>query len=234
MKTNVSMDILKPYLFLHPLGRKHTFWHTTLFNKVSVLGLDILDHLLRNPPGKGPHLAPIMLYRHALDLGDSISTLLRFGSANTANILLRGLFETSLNLEFILENAQFHDDRASCYRAFRQIQRLNIYKRYDPATPEGEAFHRILDDDHRLKDAGFPRRDLSKERTDIEKLLNGAEYKPYWDKYKAAKPKPKRWYTLYSGVKNLRDLTKVIRRESEYALFYQTTSEIAHASDVLS
>jgi hypothetical protein len=220
---------------LPPSSREEGYFLAHYVIKQSVCaGTYILDHLLRNPPGKGPHLAPIMLYRHAIDIGDSICTLLRFGSANTANILLRSLFETSLNLGFILENAQFHEDRASCYRAFRQIQRLKIHKRYDPATPEGVAFHRILDEDPRLNAAVFPRRDLSKERTEIERLLNGTEYKPFWDRYKAMKPKPRQWYTLYSGVENLRDLTKLIRRESEYALFYNQTSEIAHASDVWS
>jgi hypothetical protein len=75
-------------------------------------GTHILDHLLRNPPGNSSHLAPLMLYRHALEIGDSIGTLLRFGSSTSASILVRSLFETSLGLEFILEKNTFYEDRA--------------------------------------------------------------------------------------------------------------------------
>ena len=51
-------------------------------------GTHILDHLLTKPPGNSSHLSPLMLYRHALELGDAIGTLLRFGSATTGSILL--------------------------------------------------------------------------------------------------------------------------------------------------
>jgi len=161
-------------------------------------GTHILDHLLCNPPGNNSHLAPLMLYRHALEIGDSIGTLLRFGSATTASILGRSLFETSLGLEFILEENTFHEDRATCYQAFYQIERYKNFTRYDPGTPEGIEFHRILDDDKKLNEAVFPRRDLGNERQAVEEVLNSTRYKPYWDNYKAAKRKPKQWYSLCS------------------------------------
>jgi hypothetical protein len=215
------------------LEQAHFLTYYVIRQSVCV-GTRLLDHLFRHPPGDGIHLTPLMLYRHALELGDSISILLRFGSSTTANVLLRGLFETSLNLGFILEDARFHEDRASCYRAFRQIQRLNIHTRYDPGTSQGADLHRILDADPRLQGAQFPRRDLSKNRAEIEGLLNTTEFKPFWDKYKREKRKPRHWYTLYSGIQDLRSLAKLVGRESEYLLLYKSLSEVVHASDVLS
>jgi Family of unknown function (DUF5677) len=197
-------------------------------------GTHILDHLLNNPPGYSSHLAPLMLYRHTLELGDAIGTLLRFGSSTAASILVRSLFETSLGLEFILEKNTFHEDRASCYQAFYQIERFKNFTRYDPGTTEGAKLHRILDDDKKLNEAVFPRKDLTNERHAIEKVLNSKRYKPYWDKYKAVKHKPKQWYSLCSKAPELWSLAQLIGRESEYVLLYKMLSESAHASDVLS
>jgi len=197
-------------------------------------GTHILDHLLRKPPSNSSHLAPLMLYRHALELGDAIGTLLRFGSSTTASILVRSLFETSLGLEFILQKNIFHEDRASCYQAFYQIKRFRNFTRYDPGTKEGAELHRILDADKKLNEAVFPRKDLSNERQVIEDGLNSTRYKPYWDRYKAAKSKPKQWYSLCSTAPELRSLARIIGRESEYVLLYKMLSESAHASDVLS
>jgi len=197
-------------------------------------GTHILHHLLANPPGKGPHLVPLMLYRHALDLGDSIGTLFRFGSANSAIVLIRALFETTIALEFILEKNSFHEDRAICYQAFRRIKRYKNLIRYDPETPEGKQFHAILDSDPTLADAVFPRKDLSDERKQVEEMLNAGPFRPYWEKYQQAKPKPRHWYSLCSSVDDLRRLARSIGRESYYILLYDTLSEGAHASDVMS
>jgi hypothetical protein len=195
-------------------------------------GTHILDHLLSNPPGKSSHLAPLMLYRHALELGDSIGTLLRFGSSSTASILLRALFEASLGLEFMLQDNTFQEDRASCYWAFYHIKRLENFTLYDPATPKGKKFHEILDADQKLIGVDFPRLDHSKERKEIEKVLNQNRYKPFWDSFQ--KMNPKHWYNLCSNAKHLRDLAKLVGRESEYLLLYRMLSESAHASDVFS
>lgn len=197
-------------------------------------GTYILDHLLKNPPGNSSHLAPLMLYRHSLELGDSIAKLLRFGSSSTASILIRSLFETSLGLEFILEKNVFHEDRATCYQAFRQIERYRNFTRYDPNTSEGKDLHRILDNDKTLEAAAFPRKDLSKERQIIDDTLNSPSFKPFWDKFKSAKRKPKHWYSLCSPAPDIRSLARLIGRESEYVLLYKMLSESAHAADVLS
>lgn len=200
----------------------------------SYAGTHILDHLLRHPPGKSAHLAPLMLYRHVLDLSDSIGTLLRFGSATTASILVRSLFESSLGLEFMLQDSRFHEDRASFYKAFCQIGRWKNFIRYDPSTEEGVELHRILDADQKLKKAAFPRKDLSKERAAVQAVLNSTAYKPFWDKYQKAAKKPKHWYSLHSGIADLRILARAVGREAEYVLLYKMLSEVTHASDVFS
>ena len=197
-------------------------------------GTHILHHLLTNPPGKDWHLLPLVLYRHALDLGDSIGTLLRFGSTNSAIVLVRALFETSIALEFMLEKNTFHEDRAVCYQGFRIIKRLRHLTLYDPETTEGKKLHAILDNDPRLKDSTFPRQDHSQDRKRAQEMLNTEPFRSYWEKYNEAKPRPRHWYSLCSSANDLRSLARGIGRESEYVLLYDSLSEGAHASDVIS
>jgi hypothetical protein len=184
-------------------------------------GTHILHHLLTNPPGKGFHLVPLILYRHALDLGDSIGTLLRFGSANNAVVTVRALFEASIALEFVLEGNTFREDRAACYEAFRSIKRLKNLTE----------LHTLLDQDPTLRHTVSPRQDLSEERKREEERLEGKRFNPYWTRYKKANPKPTNWYGLCSAATNLRQLAGNVGWEAEYVFLYNMISEGAHATD---
>lgn len=205
-----------------------------VIRQATYAGTHILDHLLSTFSGQGIHLAPVLLYRHLLDLGDSIGTLLRFGSSATTAILLRALFESSLGLNFMLEGNTFREDRAASYLTFTRIKRLHDYNIYDPNTSEGKKFHEVLDADSNLQGSNFPRRDHSDDRKQVEDLLGSEESRPFWEKYKQAKRKPKHWYTLCSAATNLRELARITGREAEYLLLYQMLSEPAHGSDVFS
>ena len=73
---------------LHHAGIRQAVYQGTL----------ILDSLCDKPHSQAEHFPPTLLYRHMLDLGDSIATLLRFGSASNGAILLRSLFESVICL----------------------------------------------------------------------------------------------------------------------------------------
>lgn len=228
------LDKLPKTVSLPPRSLEEACWLSYyVICQSTYAGTHILHHLLTSPPGKGFHLVPLMLYRHVLDLGDSIGTLFRFGSANSAAVLVRALFETSIGLEFLLQSNSFHEDRASCYEAFRMIKRLKNLIRYDPGTKEGAKLHAILDSDPKLKDVVFPRQDLSKDREEVETMLNEKRFRSHWEKYKNAKPTPKDWYGLCSTANDLRRLAREVGREAEYLLLYKMLSEVAHASDVM-
>ena len=177
-----------------------------------------------------------MIYRHMLDLGDSIGTLLRFQGGQTNFVLLRALFESSLALNFLLHDNKFHEDRGAAYWAGYQIDQLETKEKYDPATPKGETLHALIDADPVLSRATYPRKDLSKEREELERVLQSPAYKSYWEKYQDAKKKkqPLEWYTLCSDARNLRELANRLGREAEYAILYGYLSGVAHAEDVFS
>ena len=201
------------------------------------IGTHLLSHIPRNISGGTEHAAVVMLYRHILDLGDSIATLFRFGSLSAISVLIRGLFESWLALEFVLEGNSLKKDRGLAYWAYYNIKRLEVFTRYDPNTPPGKDFHKILDSCPELSDAKFGRKDHSNERIGLEAILTKDKFKPFYDKYKQlkrSKKKARNWYSLCSDIKDLRSLAKNLGKEAEYAIFYSQLSEVAHASDVIS
>lgn len=199
------------------------------------VGTHIIDRLCASPPSDGNHLPIVLLYRHILDIGDSIGTLMRFGSASSSAILLRTLFESVIGLEFLLQDNAFHADRANCYWACHRIRQMENFTKYDPSTESGREFHQILDSDQSLSTASFPRKDHSEERKILEDVLSRAGYKEHWDKYKHAKKKkqPRDWYALCSTANNIRELSKLVGMHAQYAILYAQLSTIAHGADVI-
>ena len=203
---------------LHHAGIRQAVYEGTL----------ILDRLCDKPHSQSEHFPPTLLYRHALDLGDSIATLLRFGSASDAAILLRSLLESVICLEFMLKDNLLHLEQARCYWVCFRIKQYETYMKHDPSTAQGQKFHDLLDSDSALKMAQFPRSDHSKERKALEEYLSNPRFKPIWERYNNAKKnKQKReWYSLCSKARNIRELAKEIGREAEYSMMYQDLSEL--------
>lgn len=200
------------------------------------IGTHLLNWLYTNPPSGRSSLPAIMIYRHMLDLGDSIGTLLRFQTGQSGFIILRALFESSLALNFFLQDNTFHEDRGVAYWAGYRIDQLKTRVKYDPATPKGVALHALIDADPVISRGTYARKDFSKEREKLEQALQSSAYKAFWQKHQDAKKKRQliEWYTLCSEARNLRELARLLGREAEYEILYGYLSGVAHADDVFS
>ncbi|HSL06157.1 MAG TPA: hypothetical protein VK901_21795, partial [Nitrospiraceae bacterium] len=111
-------------------------------------------------------------------------------------VLLRALFESSLALNFLLQDNKFHEDRGVAYWAGYRIDQLETRLKYDPATAKGIALQALIDADPVLSLATYPRRDLKNEREELERALQSPAYKPSWEKWQEAKKKSR----LFSGI----------------------------------
>lgn len=109
---------------LHHAGIRQAVYEGTL----------LLDRLCDKPHSQAEHFPPTLLYRHVLDLGDSIATLMRFGSASNGAILLRSLLESVICLEFMLKDNVLDRERARCYWVFFHIKQYETYTKYDPLS----------------------------------------------------------------------------------------------------
>lgn len=223
----ISLDTLnKEELFI--------LFHGGIRSSVYV-GTHILTHIPPMIKRGTEHAAVVMLYRHVLDLGDSISTLFRFGSVSAISILIRSIFESWLALEFILEGKTLQKDRSLAYWAHYQIKRLEMFTKYDPRTQQGKDFHAVLQATPQLSKAEFIREDHSADRKGIETILSQDKFKPFYDNYIRLKKgkKPRHWYSLCSNANDLRSLAKNLGKEAQYLIFYSHLSEIAHSADVI-
>ena len=220
----------------HNLEELYILLHSGVRQSVYI-GTHIMDYFFQAYPVGTKQFPVVMLYRHLHDLGDSIGTLLRFGSTSTASILLKSLFEVYLGVEYILQGKTFHEDRAKHYYAGSIMKNLEILMTHDPSTEQGKRLHRILEKNVGIGKAYFSKRDYGQERSEVEKEFSEDQFlSEYRKKYKKAKSNKKRkeWYYLSSGAQSPREFAKTIGKEAEYVLLYQMISEIAHGTKVIS
>ena len=211
--------------------QKHLLLHAGIRQSV-YMGTHFLQSLCVNHIKKTTDLPAVMMYRHMLDMGDSISTLLRLGCAAGGFIVLRSLYESSLFLDFLLQDNVLHDDRSTCYWVGYRTKQLQDLTKFDPNTEKGQEFHKRLQSDPSLTDKKFPTKDYKKDRAFLEEFLSRDGIHIYYEKYKQSKGKRPTWYSLCSEAKDRRQLAKILHRENEYDILYSYFSGVAHADDV--
>ena len=183
------------------------------------------------------NIPPTMLFRHFLDVIDSVSILVQKGSGDTPKILLRGAFEVMIYLEYIFEQRTI--DRRMAFLIMDILKQIKSAKKLLKDTNEGKdlyaTFKRekilndlILSDPQTLELINFIE---SKER-----LLNMPQFKVWlYDEYqKLASNKIKniKWYSFYDGKTNLADLSKHFNHYTMYELLYRKWSDAVHGSDI--
>jgi len=62
-------------------------------------------------------------------------------------------------------------------------------------------------------------------------MLNSAQLSFYVNEYKKAKKHPE-WFSMFSGPRNRRELSKYLNRSAEYSMLYGKWSSVSHAADL--
>lgn len=171
-------------------------------------------------------IPPIMLFRHSLDLLDSVSTLLKVGSSEPAKILVRSLYETSLYLEYLFKGNT--KEKCKAYLVASYLKKIAELESFNPHNINKTAYEKIT---------------TSKESwTQIEslilqkkELLKSPFYRDAYDYYrksfKSNQPDPK-WYSYFKGPTSLRKLAVDLKKETAYRYLYSSFSNLAHGDDV--
>jgi hypothetical protein len=177
-------------------------------------------------------LAAFVLYRHLIELTDSIEVLFSASCVNAAVPTIRAAFEASLSLDFILR--EDYTRRALAWTCAYLHGRIDVHERLDAKTKTGEQFATAF-----MNEMGGPAlspydagdsvaglrsvlardqfRDLDAEYVKLHKSLN----------------RPPDWFRLV-GVKTRRALARAVGRETEYLSFYSEWSGFSHAGDAAS
>ncbi len=167
---------------------------------------------------------PLVIYLHILEMADGISALLKEVCATPALPLARTMFEALLNLEYILRS-----DTSRRSRSWLAAFMLERVEACESMLNNGKA---------KAGHAGEPVVDFSKlspqlstDKKHYTILLAAPEFEEILSERKKLKKYPK-WYSLFSGPKNLRELAAELNREKEYFTFYGYWSSISHVSDL--
>lgn len=88
------------------------------------------------------NVPPTMLFRHYLDIIDSISILVKQGSGDTPKILIRAALEVTLYVEYLFEKDTF--DRCMAFIVADTINQIKTVKKLHPQTEEGKELHKNI------------------------------------------------------------------------------------------
>jgi hypothetical protein len=184
--------------------------------------------------GVDEDIAVLALYRHIIEMTDAIEVLISQSCATPAIPLVRSSFEALLSMEYILESDQHYVRRSLSWLVCYVHERLDMYERLDSSTTKGDEFKRSLASDTIASSVELPAVARIRElQQNLQVLLAKPHLEPIESAFKSHKRRPK-WYQLFSGPSNLRELARHMNRSAQYDFLYRDWSRIVHARDALS
>lgn len=181
----------------------------------------------------------IVLHRSVLEHTDAVRSLLKEGCIRPAFLQIRASIEAWLGLEYLLESEAAFEDRARAFLVHTWRYGIWIRKQRDPSTVPGTKNYDVWAGELDLAEWDFSEEILEGVRREIaarEKQLEGPEYLSVVQEYdrvnRSRSPAVSKWYTVFNGPTNLRELADTVGQLNFYDWFYRDYSEIAHTLDV--
>ena len=188
-----------------------------------------------NPKTNGEeNIAPTMLFRHFLDLIDSVSILVGYGCGDTPKLLMRGALEVTLGIEYLFEKDT--NDRAMAFLVVEILNEIKLLKKLNPKTSEGTQLQNILKKEGLLP--GFnpsEKYNLEDEVLSKEKIFKLPQFQKEYQEYERLRKNKEnnpKWYRFYDGPKNVEALSLHLSQKTLYELLYRKWSGSVHGSDV--
>ena len=175
--------------------------------------------------GPGVDLAPFMLFRHVIEMTDSVEILLSQACVTPCVLPLRSSFAAGLGLEYLVRDDY---ERRSlswlCVQLHKRIQRARLYS----GDTEG------LSDELREAMGAEHAERAREEAKSFEALLNEeplAEIEEEYQRLKRVRNRAPTWFSLYGGPDNRLELARDLGHEDEYHTLYRVWSELAHGQE---
>jgi Family of unknown function (DUF5677) len=198
------------------------------------LGTNILAwNLHPKTPGE-ENVAPIMLFRHFLDIIDSISILVKNSCGDTCKILIRAAFEVTLYIEYLFEDDIYN--RSMAFVVADTIKQIKTATKLDPTSDEGKKFYAYSHGENFLKNLNIAGEDVLKEFIKSKnKLLALPQFIETYresERLKEMGEKNPNWYRYYDGPKNIESLATHLKQKTVYEMMYRKWSGAVHGSDI--
>ena len=190
----------------------------------------------RGQAGNDDDLVILFVFRHLLELFDSVKIQIAECSPATAGLQLRAMFEALLTVEYLTEDKAKTRERAIAYRFQVQRQRKKFYLSQDPNTVEGKELREFIADSPYAAELKTPDlKELADRLREIDEMLESEEYKAVAKAYKTAEKKIRypSWYSLHGGPTSIMKLAQHLKHADWYRLLYGEWSERSHAADVI-
>lgn len=183
--------------------------------------------------GKDNHI-PTLFFRNILELGDSISILIKSSSIDPSKILLRSLLENSFGLIYLLERNE--RERSLSYMVWQALKQIKNYKRFISDNPSSKELKKLILENNLdfPLDKFFDREDVKKIIDSKAKLLKKPEFKEVYKEYNRTRKKKRNptWYSLYDGPQNFLELSKYLNKSLIYEFQYRNYSENVHVTSL--
>jgi len=176
----------------------------------------------------------IMMHRHILEMGDAVSILISSSSIDPCKALLRSIWETSLQIEYLLKDPE---KMGFCYITCHHNKMIKLHKRFIKNSFEQKEYINQLKGksfiDIDIKNLSDP--NAENEVKGFEKLLEDEYFKIYQKEYLRTLQKNKNpeWYSLFDGPKTCLELAAELKKKDMYEFLYRFFSSTVHGSDLL-
>jgi len=185
--------------------------------------------------GHSDEVAPLILsLRHALQMFDAISVLIKEGVVEPCNHHLRSAFESVLTIEYILEGSL--EKRAMAFMVWHVHQRKKLYNKYDPQTEMGKQLVASLEGSPVENVSVEEEFDLEAAQENLDSLLKKEKYQEAEAEYQRLRDRGKRnpdWYEFYGGPRSIEQLAREVDKEHWYQVVYRQWSRSVHATNII-
>lgn len=184
----------------------------------------------------------ILIWREAIELVDSIKSLVTLSSCNTIPIILRSLFELNLGIAFIFSDETKIKQRALAYGGISIIRRIENYKKFDPTGSDYTEFRDCIGIDIVSQfDKDFDYKTAADNLNLIfEKHPDYREFKEEFDRVSEQKKQHGRkqirpeWYELFGGKSSIFGLAEMLGMKKYYITLYDQFSLKGHGNNAMS
>jgi hypothetical protein len=171
-----------------------------------------------------------MLLLRGMELLDGIQILLGEGACTASEPLIRSLFETYLYIRYLLQDDK--KGRALAFQLSHLLSEIHRIDMLDAATESGKQFIQQI----RRESKNLPKMELPEFAIQRRNKLNAnfaeggsfTEVHQEWIRQKQLQKRTPKWFLLFDGPRNLRDLAKLLGLGTFYDIYYGMLSEVSH------
>lgn len=195
------------------------------------LGTHVIEWIVSKPNAVRWEVVALALYLHVIDLTDAGSVLIRERISGTCKLIARSQFETWLSLKYLLDD--HGADRALAYSYCSHLESLRAAEEFIRRAKQTDSAR----DEYAAKVYPKMLPKALEHQTRLQEIVNRDTYADIRSEYarvtgNKATRIPK-WYSLFNGPTNLRELAVLTGDEEYYVWLYKHWSGHLHGECAL-